>query len=135
MQIKLPVHEKRSQLSTLPSNPIYQSQSTQPCVPIQPSLPPYQTQSYNAHPPSQESHLPSPALHQPSFDVFFRSTSGHETSNVPDAAGTQFNVAKSHEQHVANAAWSEDLPSNTTMPAKLSSPISPNCINYLVSYL
>ena len=60
--------------------------------------------------------------------VFFRSTSGHETSNVPDAAGTKFNVAKSHEQHVANAAWSEDLPSNTTMPAKLSSPISPNCM-------
>ena len=29
---------------------------------------------------------------------------------------------------MANAAWSEDLPSNTTMPAKLSSPISPNCI-------
>ena len=56
------------------------------------------------------------------------STSGHETSNVPDAAGTKFNVAKSHEQHVANAAWSEDLPSNTTMPAKLSSPISPNCM-------
>ena len=70
MQIKLPVHEKRSQLSTLPSNPIYQSQSTQPCVPIQTSLPPYQTQSHNAHPPSQESHLPSPALQQPNFDVF-----------------------------------------------------------------
>ena len=60
--------------------------------------------------------------------MFFRSTSGHETSNVPDAAGTKFNVAKSHEQHVANAAWSEDLPYNTTMPAKLSSPISPNCM-------
>ena len=60
--------------------------------------------------------------------MFFRSTSGHETSNVPDAAGTKFNVAKSHEQHVANAAWSEDLPSNTTMPAKLSSHISPNCM-------
>ena len=127
MQIKLPVHEKRSQLSTFPSNPIYQSQSTQPCVPIQPSLPPYQTQSHNAHPPSQESHLPSQALQQPSFDVF-RSTSGHQTSNVPDAAGTKFNVAKSHEQHVANAACSEDLPSNTTMSAKLSSPISPNCM-------
>ena len=127
MQIKLPMHEKRSQLSTLPSNPIYQSQSTKPCVPIQPSLPPNQTQSHNAHPPSQESHLPSPALQPPSFDVF-RSTSGHETSNVPDAAGTTFNVAKSHEQHVANAAWSEDLPSNITMPAKLSSPISPNCM-------
>ena len=69
MQNKLPVHEKRSQLSTLPSNPIYQSQSTQPCVPIQPSLPPYQTESHNAHPPSQESHLPSQALQQPSFDV------------------------------------------------------------------
>ena len=51
------------------SNPIYQSQSTQPCVPIQPSLPPYQTQSHNAHLPSQESH-PSQALQQPSFDVF-----------------------------------------------------------------
>ena len=134
MQIKLPVHEKGSQLSTLPSNPIYQSQSTQPCVPIQPSLPPYQTQSHNAHLPSQESHLPSQESHlpsqvlqQPSIDVF-RSTSGHETSNVPDAAGTKFNVAKSHEQHVANAAWSEDLPSNTTMPDKLSSPISPNCM-------
>ena len=60
--------------------------------------------------------------------MFSRSTSVHETSNVPDAAGTQFNVAKSHKQHVANAAWSEDLPSNTTMPAKLSSPISPNCM-------
>ena len=60
--------------------------------------------------------------------MFLRSTSGHETSNVPDAAGTKFNVAKSHEQHVANAAWSEDLPFNTTMPAKLSSPISPNCM-------
>ena len=60
--------------------------------------------------------------------MFFMSTSGHETSNVPDAAGTTFNVAKSHEQHVANVAWSEDLPSNTTMPAKLSSPISPNCM-------
>ena len=60
--------------------------------------------------------------------MFFRSTSRHETSNVPDAAGTKFNVAKSHEQHVANAAWSEDLPSNTTMPAKLSSLISPNCM-------
>ena len=107
--------------------PIYQSQSTQPCVPIQPSLPPYQTQSHNAHPHSQESHPSSPALQQPCFDVF-RSTSGHETSNVPDAAGTKFNVAKSHEQHVANAAWSEDTPSNTTMSAKLSSPISPNCM-------
>ena len=76
MQIKLSVHEKRSQLSTLPSSPIYQSQSTQTCVPIQPSLSPYQTQSHNdnAHPPSQEFHLPSPALQQPSFDVF-RSTS------------------------------------------------------------
>ena len=70
MQIKLPGHEKRFQLSTLPPNPIYQSQSTQPCVPIQPSLPPYQTQSNNAHLPSQESHLPSQALQQPSFDVF-----------------------------------------------------------------
>ena len=60
--------------------------------------------------------------------MFCRSTTGHETSNIPDAAGTQFNVAKSHEQHVVNAAWSEDLPSNTTMPAKLSSPISPNCM-------
>ena len=60
--------------------------------------------------------------------MFFRSTSRHETSNVPDAAGTKFNVAKSYEQHVANAAWSEDLPSNATMPAKLSSPISPNCM-------
>ena len=60
--------------------------------------------------------------------MFFGSTSGHETSNVPNAADTKFNVAKSHEQHVANAAWSEDLPSNTTMPAKLSSPISPNCM-------
>ena len=59
--------------------------------------------------------------------MFFRSTTGHETSNVPNAAGTNFNVAKSHEQHVANATWSEDLPSNTTMPAKLSSPISLNC--------
>ena len=57
-----------------------------------------------------------------------RSTSGHETSNVPDAAGTKFNVVKSHEQHVANTAWSEDLPSNTTIPAKLSSPNSPNCM-------
>ena len=37
--------------------------------------------------------------------MFFRSTSGHETSNVPDAAGTKFNVAKSHEQHVANADY------------------------------
>ena len=126
MQIKLPMHENRSQLSTLPSNPIYQSQSTQPCVPIQPSLPPYQTQSHNAHLPSQESH-PSQDLQQPSFDVF-RSTSGHETSNVPDAAGTKFNVAKSHEQHVANATWSEDLPYNTTMLAKLSYPIRPNCM-------
>ena len=60
--------------------------------------------------------------------MVFRSTTGHETSNVPDAAGTKFNVAKSHEQHVANAAWSEDLPSNTTLPAKLSFPISPNCM-------
>ena len=60
--------------------------------------------------------------------MFFSSTSGHETSNVPDAAGTKFNVAKSHEQHVANAAWSEDLPSNTTMSAKISSPIRPNCM-------
>ena len=60
--------------------------------------------------------------------MFFRSTTVHETSNAPDAAGTQFYVAKSHEQHVANAAWSEDLPSNTTMPAKLSYPISPNCM-------
>ena len=64
----------------------------------------------------------------PSFDVFCRSTTGHETSNVPEAAGTKFNVAKSHEQHVANAVWSEDLPSNTTLPAKLSSPISPYCM-------
>ena len=70
MQIKLPVLEKRSQLSTLPSNPIYQSQSTQSCVPIQSSLPPYQTQSHNAHPPSQESYLPTPVLQQPSFDIF-----------------------------------------------------------------
>ena len=60
--------------------------------------------------------------------MFFRSTTGHETSNIPDAAGTKFNVAKSHEQHVANAAWSEDLTSNTTMPAKLGFPIRPNCM-------
>ena len=60
--------------------------------------------------------------------ILFRSTLGYETSNVTDAVGTKFNVAKSHDQHVANAAWSEDLPSNTTMPAKLSSPISPNCM-------
>ena len=126
MQIKLPVPEKRSQLSTLPSNPIYPSQSTQPCVPIQSSLLPYQTQSHNAHPPSQESHPPTPALQQPSFDVFLGQL--HETSNVSDVAGTKFNVVKSHEQHVANAAWSEDLPSNTTLSAKLSSPISPNCL-------
>ena len=53
---------------------------------------------------------------------------GDETSNIQDAAGTKFNVAKSHEQHVANAAWSEDLPSNPTLPAKPSSPISPHCI-------
>ena len=71
MQIKLPVHEKRFQLYTLPSNLMYQSQSSQPCVPIQSSLPHYQTQSQNAHPPSQESHLPFPALQQPRFDVFF----------------------------------------------------------------
>ena len=70
MHIKLAVPENRSQLSTLPFNPIYQSQSTKPCVPIQSSLPPYQTQSHNAHLPSQESHLPTPALQQPSFDVF-----------------------------------------------------------------
>ena len=38
MQIKLSASEKRSQLSTLPSNPIYPSQSTQPCVPIQSSV-------------------------------------------------------------------------------------------------
>ena len=56
------------------------------------------------------------------------STTEHETSNVPDATGTKFNVAKFHEQHVANAAWSVDIPSNTTLPAKLSSPISPNCM-------
>ena len=79
--------EKRSQLYTLPSNPIYQSHlcpSTQPCVPIQPSLLPYQTQSHNAYPPLQESHLLSPALQQPSFDVkhFFMSTSGHEMKNI-----------------------------------------------------
>ena len=60
--------------------------------------------------------------------MFFRSTTGHEKSNVPDAASAKFYVAKSHEQHVANAAWSEDLPSNTTLPAKLGSPISPNCM-------
>ena len=71
MQIKLPVHGKTFQLSTLPSNPIYPIQSTQPCVPIQSSLPPYQT-PHNAHPPSQKSHPPTPALQQASFefDVF-----------------------------------------------------------------
>ena len=83
------------------------SQSTQPHLPIQSSLPPYQTQSHNAHSPS---------------------TTGHETSNVPDAACTKFNISKSHEQHVAHAAWSEDLLSNATLPVKLSSPISPNCM-------
>ena len=71
--------------------------------------------------------------------MFLRSTTGHGTSNVPDAVCTTFNVAKSHEQHVANNTWSEDLPSNTTMPAKLSSPISPNCMfNFLfmnIAYL
>ena len=115
MQIKLPVPEKRPKSinPTMCSYPVLFS--------------PYQTQSHNAHPPSQESHLPTPALQKPSFDVF-RSTTGHETSNVPDAAGTKCNVAKYHEQHVANAAWSEDLPSNTTFPVKLSSPISPNCM-------
>ena len=132
MQTKLLMPDKRSQLSTLPSNPIYPGQSTQPCDPIQSSRSPSETQSHNAHPPSQESHLPIPVLQQPSFDVFLRSTKGHETSNVTYAAGTQFYVAKSHEQHVANAAWSEDLPSNTTLPAILSSPISPNC---MVSFL
>ena len=61
--------------------------------------------------------------------MFFRSTTGHETTNVvPHAAGTKFNVAKSHEQHVAHDAWSEDLPSNTTLPDKPCSPISPNCM-------
>ena len=58
----------------------------------------------------------------------FRSTTGHETSNVLDVAGTQFNVVKPHEQHLANAAWSEDLPSNPTLPVKLNSPISHNCM-------
>ena len=127
MQIKLPVPEKRSQLSTFPSNSIYPSQSTQPCVAIAFSLPPYQTQSHNAHPPSQKKHLPTPPLQQASFDVFM-STTGCETSYVPDAAGTQFHVVKSHGQHVANASWSEDLPSNITLPAKLSYAISPNCM-------
>ena len=116
MQIKLVVPEKRSQLSTLPSNPIYQSQSTQPYVPIQSSLPPYQTQSHNAHPPSQESHLPTPALQQPSFDVFLCQLRDMKIK-CPRCSNA-----------VANAAWSEDLPSNTTMPAKLSSPISLNCM-------
>ena len=96
------MHEKRSQLSTIPSNPIYPRQSTQPCVPIQSSFP-FIKQSHNAHPPSQESHPPTPALQQPRIDVF-RSTTGHEISNVPDAAITKFCVAKSHEQHVANTA-------------------------------
>ena len=125
MQIKLPVHEERSQLSTLTSNPIYQSQSTQPCVPIQPSLPPYQTQSHNAHPPSHESHLPSQAIQQPSFDVFLCQLRDmkHQMSQMQQAQNLMLQI--SHEQHVANAAWSEDLPSNITMPAKLSSPISP----------
>ena len=35
VHIKLPMTEKKSQLSKLPPNPIYLSQSTQPCVPIQ----------------------------------------------------------------------------------------------------
>ena len=60
--------------------------------------------------------------------MFFWSTTGLETSNVQDAAGTKFYVAKSHEQQMANAAWSEDLPYNTTTPAKLRSPIRPNCM-------
>ena len=92
---------------------------------IQSSLPLYQTQSHNAHLLSEESHLPTAALPPSSVDVF-RSTMGYETSNVTDAARTKFNVAKSHEQYVANAALSEDLPSNPTLSAKLSSPISPN---------
>ena len=78
--------------------------------------------------PSQESHLPSQSIHQPSLDVFLGQLRDmkHQMSQMQQAQ--KFNVAKSHEQHVANAAWSEDLPSNTTMPAKLSSPISPNCM-------
>ena len=71
MQIKLPVPEKSSQLSTLPSNPIYPSQSTKPCVPIQYSLPPYKTQSHSSHPPSQESH---PLMHN-----MWPTLSGQET--------------------------------------------------------
>ena len=101
MQIKLPVHEKRSQLSTLPSQSyIPKSIKPSPCVPIQPSLPPYQTQSNNAHLPSQESHLPSQALQQPSFDVFLGQLRDMKHQMSPDAADTKCNVAKSHEQHV-----------------------------------
>ena len=131
MQNKLPVPEKRSQQSTLLYNPIYPSQSTQPCVPIQSSLPPYQTQSHNAHPPSQESILPLQPYNNLAL-MFFRSATGHETSNVPEAASTKFNVAKSHEQHVANATWSDDLPSNTTLSVMLSYLISPN---FMYSFL
>ena len=56
------------------------------------------------------------------------STTGDETSNVLDGACIILNVEKSHEHHVVNAAWSEDLASNSTLPAILSSPISPSCI-------
>ena len=77
LSYRLNCHCMRRDPNYLHSHPIpkYQRQSTQPCVPIQSSLPPYQTQSHNAHPPSQESHLPSPAQQQCSSDAFFRSTS------------------------------------------------------------
>ena len=37
---------------------------------------------------------------------------------------------------MANTAWSEDLSSNPTLSAKLSSPISPNCMfSFLPTYM
>ena len=65
----------------LHSHPIPYTKVNQPSPVFlsSPLLPSYQAQSHNAHPPSQESDIPSPAIQQPSFYVF-RSTSGHETS-------------------------------------------------------
>ena len=39
----------------------------------------------------------------------------HQMSQMQQAHNLM--LQKSYEQHVTNAAWSEDLPSNTTIPA------------------
>ena len=130
MQIKLPVPEKRSQLSTLPSNPIYQSQTTQPCVPIQSSLPLIK-HSHIMH----TLHHKNPIFPLQPYNnlalMFLGQLQDMKHQMSPMQQAQNLMLQNLMNNMWPTAAWSEDLPSNT-MHAKLS---CPNCPNRMYSFL